>query len=256
MLPPWTKIQNKICKTWTLVSLLFCCLASFQNSTVFAKIISDKVDFIHKEKICKDYVDGGEWQLAIDCFKGLEKEQRLSDDIGSRSVPGTGHFPNREFGVAYYRVGDYKNAKIYLGRSLDAVESSRAQDYLRKISKKTKEPTSGPVITILSPEEGAEISAEYAIIAIKVKVADPNFIDSIWINGETTYRELGKKEFLFSSNLKLHPGQNILTVKATNLDGGTTFQKIKVKYKRLRKSSLPFPSEGRSIEAKKKPAAK
>lgn len=175
------------------------------------------------------FMEGKFWEDAIEDFK--KSIAMLSRDQRSAMTYGVNHmdcFANRELGIAYYKTGQYEEAEEKLKASLDTTESSRTQFYLRELFNEIGkyETFKAPTIEILSPEEG--YISKYPIVKLEVKASDQNFIDSIWVNGDQVFIELGKRQFKFLQDIRLKEGENSITVKATNLAGRETNKTIKL----------------------------
>lgn len=176
------------------------------------------------------FMKGGYWEDAI---KDFEKAvSKLNQDKWSARTYGVKfieYFPNRELGIAYYKTGQIEKAFKHLTASLNFVESSKTQYYLRKLYRTTgkSNTVTPPSIEIVSHNDGDIVG--YYLIRVKIKVTDASFIDSIWINDKQLFIELGQKSFKFEKTVKLQKGDNKITVSAINIAGKKSEKTITVK---------------------------
>ena len=173
---------------------------------------------------------GGFWEDAIQDFQTsisvLSQDQRSARTYGLNRID---YFANRELGVAYFKTRKYYQAIDKLKASLGSAESARAKFYLVKAFQNIdQENIAPPEIEIVSPKDGEEVTQK--IIRLKVSLKDPSsLIDSVWVDGDEIFIELGKADLTFEKNIKLKRGTNKVTIEATNLAGKKTIKEIVIK---------------------------
>jgi len=96
------------------------------------------------------------WEEAVQNYqKAIQLKKNDEKRVRTYGVNFIDYFPNRELGIAYYRLKDFKNARLYLEQSLNSQYSERAEEYLAKL---------GPEdVSVKAVDEAPEIPAEAAV---------------------------------------------------------------------------------------------
>lgn len=175
--------------------------------------------------------EGGFWDEAILDFQRAIKvrsyDQRAARSYGMHFWD---YFAHRELGVCYYNTGRYEEAITELEESLKTVDSSKAKFYLNKarlavLSQKDID-KNGPEIELTSFEDGDFVNSYNINLAGKVK--DDFYSNAIWINNKKLFVELAADELPFDERLKLIPGENMISIKASDLVGNQTTKTLKL----------------------------
>jgi tetratricopeptide (TPR) repeat protein len=207
----------------------------YQSGNHTREDIKDKF-VLHKERSWNyykrgvDFMKGGFWEDAIQDFQTsislLSEDRRSARTYGLNRID---YFANRELGVAYFKTGKYNKAIDKLKASLRSAESARAKFYLVKAFRNIdQENIAPPEIEIVSPKDGEVVTQK--IIRLKVSLKDPSsLINSVWVDGDEIFIELGKADLTFEKNIKLKRGTNKVTIAATNLAGKKTIKEIVIK---------------------------
>jgi len=170
------------------------------------------------------YADGGYYDEAIQDFK-KSISLRSKDERSARSygLHFWEYFAHRELGIVYYNQGKYEEAKKELETSLSTADSARTKFYLNKsneaILKITKSDQEPPQIKISSHADGEFVNTP--IINLKGVVSDDCCANSnnILIQGKKLFIELAEKNINFSEDVPLQPGENVITLEASDLTG-------------------------------------
>lgn len=175
--------------------------------------------------------EGGFWDDAISDFKRAIKV-RLYDQRAARSygMHFWDYFARRELGVCYYNTGNYEEAVKELEESLKTVDSSKAKFYLNKarfavLSQKDID-KNGPVIELTAFKDGDFVNSSNINLAGKIK--DDFYSNAIWINNRRLFIELASNELSFDERLRLVPGENMVSIKASDLVGNQTTKTLKL----------------------------
>ena len=175
--------------------------------------------------------EGGFWEEAISDLK-LALKVRSQDKQAARSygMHFWDYFGRRELGVCYYNTGRYDEAIKELAASLETVDSAKTKFYLNKARQAVvvendidKIP---PVIEVASFKDGDFVNSFE--INVKGTVKDDNFANAIWINNRKLFIELAAKELSFDKKTKLKPGENIISIKTSDLAGNQTSKTLKL----------------------------
>ncbi len=170
------------------------------------------------------YADGGYYDEAIQDFK-KSISLRSKDERSARSygLHFWEYFAHRELGIVYYIQGKYEEAKKELETSLSTADSARTKFYLNKsneaILKITKSDQEPPQIKISSHADGEFVNTP--IINLKGVVSDDCCANcnNILIQGKKLFIELAEKNINFSEDVPLQPGENVITLEASDLTG-------------------------------------
>ena len=186
---------------------------------------------MHKERWWNYYArgcwfaEGKYWDAAILDFKRAMKvrpdDQRFARSYGMHFWD---YFVHREIGVCFYYKGMYEEATKELETSLKTIDNAKTKYYLNKartmlLSQKDidKKP---PVIQVSSIKDGGFVNS--MDIVVKGMVKDDYFSNTIWVNDNKLFIELAAKELSFDRKIKLQPGVNKVSVKASDLIGNVS----------------------------------
>jgi TolB-like protein/tetratricopeptide (TPR) repeat protein len=177
------------------------------------------------------FAQGEFYQKAIsDLQTAIEK--RESDQWRSRTygMHFVNYFPHRELGVIYFKLNQYDSAERELEDSLATADSSKAKYFLNRTRKaildETGEDTLPPQLKIDYPEEGT-ITNNFSI-SLKGKAEDDFYISSVSVNSLPLLIELANKRIQLEQELILKRGINEINIKATDLTGKITEERIKI----------------------------
>ncbi len=179
------------------------------------------------------YADGGYYDEAIQDFK-KSISLRSKDERSARSygLHFWEYFAHRELGIVYYNQGKYEEAKKELETSLSTADSARTKFYLNKsneaILKITKSDQEPPQIKISSHADGEFVNTP--IINLKGVVSDDCCANcnNILIQGKKLFIELAEKNINFSEDVPLQPGENVISLEASDLTGKSTKKNLTV----------------------------
>ncbi|MGR3320194.1 MAG: hypothetical protein ACUZ8O_17145 [Candidatus Anammoxibacter sp.] len=175
--------------------------------------------------------EGGFWNEAISDFK-LALKVRTQDRRAARSygMHFWDYFGRRELGVCYYNTGRYDEAINELEESLKTTDSAKTKFYLNKarqaILAENDIDKNPPEIEVASFKDGDFVNS--FDIRVKGKVKDDYFSSSVWINNRKLFIELASKELNFDTKVKLNPGENVISIKASDLAGNQTSKTLKI----------------------------
>lgn len=83
----------------------------------------------------KQAAERGDWKSAAAYFAAaLAQKSNDTNKIRAYGAVFIQYYPNRELGICYYHLGDMERARQYLQLSLRQSSSSRATEYLNKIT--------------------------------------------------------------------------------------------------------------------------
>jgi len=181
------------------------------------------------------YINGGCYEAAINDFNTAIKS-KPEDKLWFRTygMHFIDYFPNREIGIAYFFLGNFKLAKKYLTISIKQEPSERAKYYLKQVTKSIIKPKtfflSVPELNIYYPanskhcayssKENKIIQTKDRIIHISGLASDNQFIDKIFINNIPILIEELKQKLYFKHSLILNEGKHFIPVTVKNLLGG------------------------------------
>ena len=177
------------------------------------------------------FAEGEFWDEAIADLK-LAIKVRSQDRRAARSygMHFWDYFGRRELGVCYFNTGLYDDAIKELEASLKTVDSAKTKFYLNKARQATlaenKLDKNSPEIELASLKDGDFVNS--FDVNVKGKIKDDYFANAIWINNRKLFIELAAKELSFDDKTRLKPGENIITIKASDLAGNRTVKTIKL----------------------------
>lgn len=179
------------------------------------------------------YADGGYYDEAIQDFK-KSISLRSKDERSARSygLHFWEYFAHRELGIVYYNQEKYEDAKKELETSLSTADSARTKFYLNKsneaILKITKSDQEPPQIKISSHADGEFVNTP--IVNLKGVVSDDCCANcnNILIQGKKLFIELAEKNINFSEAVPLNPGENVISLEASDLTGKSTKKNLTI----------------------------
>ena len=179
------------------------------------------------------YADGGYYDEAIQDFnKSISLRSKDERSARSYGLHFWEYFAHRELGIVYYNQGKYEEAKKELEASLSTADSARTKFYLNKsneaILKITKSDQEPPEFKISSHADGEFVNTP--IINLKGVVSDDCCANcnNILIQGKKLFIELAEKNINFSEDVPLQPGENVITLEASDLTGKSTKKNLTV----------------------------
>ena len=179
------------------------------------------------------YADGGYYDEAIQDFK-KSISLRSKDERSARSygLHFWEYFAHRELGIVYYNQEKYEDAKKELETSLSTADSARTKFYLNKsneaILKITKSDQEPPQIKISSHADGEFVNTP--LVNLKGVVSDDCCANcnNILIQGKKLFIELAEKNINFSEAVPLNPGENVISLEASDLTGKSTKKNLTI----------------------------
>ena len=179
------------------------------------------------------YADGGYYDEAIQDFK-KSISLRSKDERSARSygLHFWEYFAHRELGIVYYNQEKYEEAKKELEASLSTADSAMAKFYLNKCNealiKMTKADQEPPQIKISSHADGEFVNTP--LVNLKGVVSDDCCANcnNILIQGKKLFIELAEKNINFSEAVPLNPGENVISLEASDLTGKSTKKNLTI----------------------------
>lgn len=179
------------------------------------------------------------WEEAVQNYhKAIQLKKDDEKRVRTYGVNFIDYFPNRELGIAYYRLKDFKNARLYLEQSLNSQYSERAHEYLAKLGPEDLSAEddeipeipadavaaipldrSKPSISVLSPsllsaDELSPVPNENKQLTLTGKVEDQSGIYEVLVNGkDATLSASGE----FQVNVPLSVGSNNIVIVARDI---------------------------------------
>ncbi len=199
-------------------------LNNYSNGTLRARWWNDyERGLLFSEK--NDYGNA-----AISYKEAISK--RADDKRGARTY-GThrmDYFPHRELGIVYYRTSEIDKAIEELQASISQEESAKAVYFLNQARRARllmqRERPSLPVITLLTPVEGAAVNT--FTVTVRGKVTGDGYVSMIHINDRPARFDLAKKEIEFREDIEVREGENVITIVSEDLAGSMSQKKISI----------------------------
>ena len=177
------------------------------------------------------YSRGGCWSEAETMFKHA-LQLNPHDELMAETY-GMNHrdyFPHREVGIVYYFLNNYQQAFHELQKSIEDEKSGRAVFYLncvkRAIIKKADNDKSAPVIQFSKIKQGLTVDNYRWLLSGKIK--DDHYIEKVYINDQPIDIESFEPEYHLNQLISLKPGNNILSIKAIDVAGNETTEKVQI----------------------------
>lgn len=140
------------------------------------------------------------------------------------------YFPHREQGIIYFKGREYDKAIAELEASLAQEPSARATYFLDKArAARTSRAGSDrkPPVLILEGSSAREITKALTW-AVKGVASDDTFVASITVNGRPVPMDTAEQKKIFSTDIPLAEGNNIIRFAATDLSGKSTEKTLSV----------------------------
>ncbi len=177
------------------------------------------------------YASGGFYDEAIQDFrKSISLRGRDERSARSYGLHFWEYFAHRELGIVYYNQGKYEDAKKELETSLSTADSAMAKFYLNKcnetILKTTQTDREPPEIKISSHADGEILNTPRVTLRGIVSDDCCASCNNIRVQGNRLFIELAEKNINFSENVSLRPGENVITIEASDLTGKSAKRNI------------------------------
>lgn len=177
------------------------------------------------------FAEGGFWkEAAADFTEALRQRDRDQFRARTYGMHFIDYFPHRDLGIAYYHLGRYQDAKKELETSQSLVDTGKTKFYLNRVRKALLKDsnidTAPPTIAVASVSEGA-VTNRFTM-TLEGEVVDDTYAHRIVINKEPLFIELSAKRIVFSEELKLKKGLNVINITTTDLLEKITEKKVKV----------------------------
>lgn len=180
------------------------------------------------------------WEEAVQNYqKAIQLRENDENRVRTYGVNFIDYFPNRELGIAFFKLKDFKNARLYLERSLNSQYSERAEEYLVKLDPGGLSSVEGeespeapredvamepldrskPSISVLSPSllsdnELTPVPNENKQLTLTGKVEDQSGIYEVLVNGkDATLSATGE----FQADVPLSVGSNHILIVASDI---------------------------------------
>ncbi|HUW61131.1 MAG TPA: hypothetical protein VMZ06_09005 [Candidatus Bathyarchaeia archaeon] len=129
------------------------------------------------------------------------------------------YFPNRELGIAYYQMNRLDEARQYLEKSLEQVDTARANQYLDLVTR--KQIASGQISDTADPslqtslKDGAIVSSRQ--VPFELSANDDVAVARIEVNGKAFPQRRSNAQITVADSLLLNEGTHEITFKADDL---------------------------------------
>ncbi|MBI2422690.1 MAG: hypothetical protein HYV27_07660 [Candidatus Hydrogenedentes bacterium] len=175
----------------------------------------------------RSFLDGGFFVEAEQdlgrALKERDEDQRWARTYGLHFVPQ--YFPNREYGVALYHLGNFQGAAAALETSYEQQPSARAACYLRLAQHAlSKDDTERPRLDLSSAN--SEVPVSTSTLHFPITARDNTFIQSILVNGVELHVGAPAPELTASAAIALQPGLNPVRIAAVDAAGHTAEQQL------------------------------
>ncbi len=164
----------------------------------------------------RSFSDGGFLKEAeLDLQRALTSRKEDNRRLRTYGLHLIQYFANREIGVVLYKQGQLSKAIHYLDKSLKQEPSEKAEFYLNLCQQQLSKHTSDnePPSIHLNPLPSVTNSSQ---LILSGYVEDNNFVHHIQINDIKLNPVLKEKRQTFCNKLKLHPGQNEISISAVD----------------------------------------
>jgi len=211
---------KKICIIITL-SLLCCCITTVNYSSRWYGHYGRALSSIEKQS----YDDA--ILYLEEALKTQDKDERFKETYGLHFID---YFPHREKGIIFYKLSNYKEAKIELERSIKDEYSAKARFYLDLVKKKIII-DDGSKLTypkIRLDDYKKELWTSNNKIIISGVAEDEEYIREIYINNEPLLLKNSDQFVNFKKHIELTYGQHTILIKAKNLMDRTSFKKLSI----------------------------
>lgn len=193
-------------------------------------------DWWHYYRRALSFADGQFWKQAeFDLQEAIGQRDDDKRDARKFGMHFIDYFPHRELGVALYHQGRFEDAIRELTTSLSMEKSAKAQIYLDKARKalveKEQIDRSLPEIIIKSPRH-ASFTNVFSV-PIQGIAKDDNFIRRITVNNKAIPVYVSEQKISFHTDVPVVPGENNISVLATDLMGKTSQASVTINVDRI-----------------------
>jgi hypothetical protein len=131
------------------------------------------------------------------------------------------YFPNRELGIVYFQQGKLDEARTYLTRSLEQIDTARAHEYLDRIVR--EQIARGEVTDTGAPAIHSSID-NHALLneplnPITLEVGDDVAVSRVVVNDRPLYQRGSADSIVFDESLFLTEGRHDVSIRATDIAG-------------------------------------
>lgn len=175
------------------------------------------------------FADGQFYQEAVadlkQAAKHRVKDQRRARTYGMHFVD---YFPHRELGIVYYLTGNLNEAERELELSLNQFPSAKARFYLDKVRKALIEHAAKEVLPprLTLNFKTDEVWTRQDPVVVSGVAEDEQYIADLFIKGVPLFLEGSQKKVPFKESLTLSQGGHAIEVKAKNLLGKVTKDRV------------------------------
>ncbi len=193
-------------------------------------------DWWHYYKRALSFADGGFWESAgLDLQEAIRQRDDDKRDARKFGMHFIDYFPHRELGVALYYQGRFEEAAQELEISISTEESAKAQFYLDAARKafleKSQKNKNTPEVRIDSPQPSFITNA--FSVPIRGVATSEAFVRHITVNNKAIPIYVSDREIGFCTDVAVVPGENKISVLATDLMGKTFQTSVTVKVDRI-----------------------
>jgi len=154
---------------------------------------------------------------------GNDSEKRRARTYGLHFLDD--YFPHRELGICLFHLNELDAAEKEISLSLEQLESARAKYYLNEV-RRARLPATATALPARPVRFDVEIQTgpyltNRTILPLAGKLVSPYRIDRVSINRRPLFIELAEVEFAFRESVRLHLGENQITIQARDLAGRT-----------------------------------
>lgn len=174
---------------------------------------------------------GKSFSGAIADFKqAIERRGNDQWQADTEDMQVVDYFPHRELGIIYFQRKQYEEAIAELEYSLQSAPSAKAHYFLNK-ARAEKLYASGrdmsPPEIHLDGSSGKRAANGFTSI-IKGVAVDDSFVAAIQVGDIPVPVELAAKQRVFTVEVPLQEGENVIRIIATDLVGKTTEQNLEI----------------------------
>lgn len=180
-------------------------------------------------------LDGGRVEEAVHEFEfALQLDGEEAWHETADGATRNDYFPRRELGVAYFKLGRLDEAEKLLRDSLAVKDTARAHSYLdRVLAQRTAR---GAATDSRPPEIRTSIDTlsltNAETLEFKVYVSDDTGVGLVTVNGQELYQRGSARTLLLDHRITPNDGDQIVHVKAWDLDGKVSAHEVTVRVDR------------------------
>lgn len=191
-------------------------------------------------------------EAAADFEEALRGRSRDSWRARTYGLHFVEYFPNRELGIAEYRLGNLEQAEDLLQRSLEQIDTERAHHYLDLVKKEqiaqgVLQDTGGPSVNVhlaaagltgvqapAAPEEPVRLEDGRLVVAgwqvaCGIDASDDTGVSGVALNGERLPQRGSRPELRLQRGVPLREGDHEIAVTAYDLAGNEVEQTVPVR---------------------------